>query len=196
MDNSSGISVETLHRGVAEAAASFEKFSIKYALIGGLATSARSQPRFTKDLDFLLYVPALVLPPLLEDLQNRGFEFDLVPTIREWTQHHMVVLSFQGVRVDWLKPVIAAYDHVIDRATKEPWKGGAVRIASAEGLILLKLMAFRPQDQIDIHNLIAASSGKLDTDWIRTEWQTIADLDDARMVQFMKWVANDADAES
>jgi hypothetical protein len=46
MDNSRGISVETLNRGVTEAAASFAKFSVNYALIGGLATSFRSQPRF------------------------------------------------------------------------------------------------------------------------------------------------------
>ena len=54
-------------------------------------------------------------------------------------------------------------------------------MASVEGLILLKLMAFRPQDQVDVENLMAIRRGKLDVDWIRTEWQTVADLADPRM---------------
>ncbi len=188
MDSSQGISVDVLNRGVSEAAASFAKFRVDYALIGGLATSFRSQPRFTKDLDFLLHIPALVLSPLLEDLASRGFEFDLVPTIQEWAQHHMVALSFQGVRVDWLKPVLSAYDHVLKRATEESWHGCPVRIASIEGLILLKLIAFRLRDQIDIENLIASEQGTLDIDWIRTEWNSFAELGDPRLPWLMEKV--------
>src|SRR5260221_14062431 len=122
-----------------------------------MATSFRSQPRFTKDLDFLLSVPQLALPSVLADLARRGFQFDTQATIREWTQHHMTVLSFRGIRIDWLKPVLPAYQHVLDRATDESWLGQPVRIATPGGLILLKLFAFRTQDQLDIGNLCVAN---------------------------------------
>ncbi len=181
MENETGISLEDLHFGMAEAAASFRKFSVNYALIGGLAASYRSKSRFTKDIDFLLQIPALVLPPLLEDLQSREFRFDLIPTIREWTQHNAVVLTFRGVYVDWLKPAIPAFSHVLDRATDENVQGHQVRVASVEGLIVMKLMAFRLQDQIDIVSLLAFLHRPLDIDWIKTEWQTFAQLDDPRM---------------
>ncbi len=184
------ISAADLHLGLTEAAAALTQFRVHYALIGGIATSYRSQPRFTKDLDFLLNVPQLVLAPLLEDLKRRGFEFDTVATIREWTQHHMVVLSYHGIRIDWLKSVLPAYVHVLDRATEETWLNQPIRIASAEGLILLKLLAFRTQDQVDIENLVAAHRDTLDLDWIRAEWQTVTSLDDPRMRRLLELVAD------
>ena len=79
-------------------------------------------------------------------------------------------------------------NNVLDRATEESWHGCPVRIASIEGLILLKLTAFRPQDQIDIENLIASKQGTLNIDWIRTEWQSFAALDDPRLLRLMDWV--------
>ena len=85
-----------------EATAAMDHHAVSYALIGGLAASYRSQPRFTKDIDFLLQDPQLVLPRLLEDLHRRGFEFETLATIGEWTEHHMVTLSYHGIRIDWL----------------------------------------------------------------------------------------------
>jgi hypothetical protein len=183
------ISAALLRQGLTEAAAALANYKVHYALIGGMAISYRWQPRFTKDIDFLLHIPQLVLPKLLEDLERRGFEFDTLATIREWTQHHMVVLSFHGIRIDWLKPVIPAYSHIIDRATEETWLDQPIRIASAEGLILLKLLAYRPQDQVDIANLVAANRDTLDLDWIRAEWQTVTSLGDPRMLRLLEWVA-------
>jgi hypothetical protein len=171
-----------------ELTAALNQFQARYALIGGVAAGYRTHPRFTRDVDFLLTVPALVLPPLLEDLQRRGFEFDMLPTIREWTENHMVVLSYHGIRIDWLKAVLPAYVHVLDRATEEVWLNQTIRIASAEGLILLKLLAFRLQDQVDIENLVAAHRDTLDLDWIRAEWQTVTSLDDPRMRRLLEWV--------
>ena len=91
---------------------------VRYALIGGVAASYRSRPRFTQDLDFLLDVPQLVLPALLDDLHARGFQFDTATAIREWTREHLTVLSFQGIRVDWLKPVWFTWTLVTPSASK------------------------------------------------------------------------------
>ena len=97
-------------------------------------------------------------------------------------------LSYHGIRIDWLKPVIPVYLHILARATEEAWLDQPIRIASAEGLILLKLLAFRSQDQLDIENLVAANADKLDLDWIKTEWQTLADLEDPRMRRLLELV--------
>ena len=177
-----------MRRALAKFAAAMDRRKVSYALIGGLATSYRSQPRFTKDIDFLVNVPQLVLAPLLEDLRGRGFEFDTLATISQWNQHHMVVLSYHGIGIDWLKPVIPAYRHVLDRATEESWLDHSIRIASVEGLILLKLLAFRGQDQVDVENLVAASRETLDLDWIKSEWRALADVDDPRMLRLLEWV--------
>src|SRR5262249_145179 len=156
-----------------EAIAAMDQHAVSYALIGGIAASYRSQPRFTKDIDFLVQVPQIVLPRLLDDLHRRGFDFDTIATIGEWTQNHMVTLSYPGIPTDWLKPVIPAYLHILQHATDETWLDRPIRIASADGLILLKLLAFRTQDQLDIENLVAANSDQLDLNWIRGEWQNL-----------------------
>jgi hypothetical protein len=167
--------------GAVELAAVARQANLRYALIGGLATGYRTQPRFTQDIDFLLQIPQLQLPAVLDDLTAHGFVADPVTTIREWTREHMTTLSFRGVRIDWLKPVIPLYQHVLERATDETLLNQPIRIASPEGLILVKLLAYRPQDVVDIENLVAAHRETLDLEWIRSEWATVAAVDDPRM---------------
>ena len=140
-----------------------------YALIGGLAVSVRGRVRSTRDIDLLLDVPQLELPRLLDDLQQRGFEFDLRTLLSEWA-NGITQLTWRGrIRVDWLKPVVVQFQHVLDRATEVPLNDQRVRVADVEGLILLKLTAWRPQDQEDVRGLLAKHAGQLDLDWVRRE---------------------------
>src|SRR5207248_1108055 len=81
----------------------FAARSIRYALVGGLATLMRGRPRFTQDVDILLDVPQLALPGLLDDLAAAGFAFDAATVIREYVREHMTTLRFGSVRIDWLK---------------------------------------------------------------------------------------------
>lgn len=166
-----------------------DQLQVRYALIGAMATGYRSQPRFTQDLDFLLDIPQLVLPALLDELRVRGFTFQNETTIREWTQDHLTTLDYRGVRIDWLKPVLPCMKHVLEAATAEPWQDSTIRIARPEGLILLKLLAFRTQDQVDIESLLAANQGQLDLDFVRCEWESLGLPDDGRWQKFQEMVA-------
>jgi hypothetical protein len=161
----------------------------RYALIGGLATGMRGRLRYTDDIDVLLSVPQEQLPGLLEALAGRGFTVDVKSTVREWDRRHMVVLNYRGVRVDWLKPVVPVYQHVLDAAIAEPWRGRQLFVASAEGLIVLKLLAGRPQDLVDIDTLLAANRGRIDLDWIEKEWLTVFATNDPRWLSFRQAVA-------
>src|SRR4029077_4090631 len=96
---------QNLLAGLLELVQALDRLGLRYALIGGIAAGYRSRPRFTQDLDFLLDVPQLALPGLLDDLRERGFSCDPETVIREWTREHLTVLSFHGVRIDWLKPL-------------------------------------------------------------------------------------------
>lgn len=53
-------------------------------------------------------------------------------------------------------------------------EGHTVRVATAEGLILTKLVAFRPQDQADIETLLIANRDEIDRAVIREEWAAVA----------------------
>ena len=159
----------------------FVERGIEYALLGGIATMLRGRPRFTQDVDILLSVPQVALPGLLDELIRRGFSLDADTVIREFVQHHMTAFRFGVVRIDWLKPVLPLYAHALAAATSIPWTAGhSLRVLAAEGLIITKMVAFRPQDQEDIRTLIAANAAELNVELIHREWATVADGEEQR----------------
>ena len=159
----------------------FDERGIEYALLGGLATMLRGRPRFTQDVDILLSVPQVALPGLLDELIHRGFSLDTDTVIREFVQHHMTAFRFGVVRIDWLKPVLPLYAHALAAATSLPWTARhSLRVLAPEGLIITKMVAFRPQDQEDIRMLIASNAPLLDVELIRREWATVADGEEQR----------------
>ena len=161
--------------------AAFDARGIRYALLGGLATMLRGRPRFTQDVDVLLDVPQIALPGLLDDLLARGFSLDPQTVIREFVQHHMTAFRFGVVRIDWLKPVLPLFAHALAAATSLPWtEGHALRVLAPEGLIVTKMVAFRPQDQEDIRTLLAANRETIDVDLIRREWAAVSAGEDDR----------------
>ena len=86
----------------------------KYALIGGIAIGFRGRMRFTDDIDLLLNVPQIRLPGLLEALVELGFDCDVISTIREWKDHHFVVLGYVKATVRATgKPFETEWVHII-----------------------------------------------------------------------------------
>lgn len=173
--------VETeLNDAVRQLAMAFDRRRVRHALIGGLAVGVRSRPRATKDADFILHVPALAFPGLLEDLAADGFEIDVLDTVRHWSTDRFIVFYRGTVRVDWMQPILPLYARVLDTAEPTPWLDTSLRVATAEGLILTKLVAFRPQDQADIVTLLAANRDDIDVGLVRREWAPFAAAEAAR----------------
>jgi hypothetical protein len=166
---------DELDRAVELLAESFAARSIRHALIGGLATSLRGRQRTTQDVHFLLNVPQIHLPGLLDDLIDRGFTLDPSVVIPQYVRQYITAFAFGTVRIDWLKPVLPLYSRTLADAQPLDWsEGHSVMVATAEGLILTKMVAFRPQDQIDIETLLTANRDEIDIELIRQEWSPFA----------------------
>jgi predicted nucleotidyltransferase len=161
---------------------------IQYAIVGGLATIQHTRVRTTDDIDALLSVTQLALPGLFEALQARGFSVDVTRNVRELRDDGLTTIRFADVVVDLLRPIVPAYAHVLERAITTEIRGQSVRISSAEGLIVMKLMAMRPQDQADIAELLTSYAGRLDLDFVRSELDTFTDASDPRRATFEEWV--------
>lgn len=161
---------QRLTEAVEQLAELFQQRRTTHALIGGIAVSMRARVRATTDIDLLLSVPQLELPGLLEAMLDRGCQFDLLTAIRDWNEGGILAIEWSnGIRVDLLKPVIPAFEHILRRASEEKFGEHSLRVADAEGLLLLKLLAFRPVDQDDIQAILSAHPGTLDLDWVRQE---------------------------
>jgi len=172
-----------------ELAAALAGATISYALIGGLAVGVRSRPRATRDVDILIQVPQIRLPGLLRELTDRGFTIDESRVIEQYVRHHLAFFEYQGVRIDWLKPLVPCYQHVLESANTTETMGCSIRVASGEGLILLKLIAARTQDYADIETLLAANRNQLDLPWVEREWLTLFALDDPRWLRYQQAIA-------
>jgi hypothetical protein len=159
-----------------------------YALIGGLAVAVRGPIRATRDIDLLLTVPQVNLPGLLESLRGQGFRLDVLKAIAAWNKHHLLDIGYGDVRLDCLSAVLPLFRRILDRSRWEHLGAHSVRVADAEGLLVLKLVAFRPRDQEDIRGILAANRAALDLDWVRNEWSQVADAGDPRTQQFEEFV--------
>jgi hypothetical protein len=159
-----------------------------YALVGGLAVAVRGPIRATRGIDLLLRVPQLELPGALETLVEAGFYLNVREAIGAWNRDHLLDFSHGLVRVIWLKPILPAFNHILNRARWEQIGDHPVRVADAEGLLLLKLIAFRARDQEDIKGILAANSGNLDLGWVRKEWLQLVGKGDLKTDQFEELV--------
>lgn len=166
----------------------FNERGIRYAIIGGIATLQHTRVRTTDDIDALLAVPQLAMPALFESLGGRGFAVDVVRNVREFSADGLTVVRFGDVLVDLMRPLLPAYAHVLDRAIETQILGRTVRVSSAEGLIVMKLIADRPQDRADVQELLAVYEANIDADFVRAELDTVMKADDPRREQFETWL--------
>ncbi len=112
---------------------------------------------------------------------ERGFAIDPAVVIKEYVREHITSFRLGPVRIDWLKPVLPLYSRVILSASPLDWsEGHPLRVATAEGLILTKMVSFRPQDQMDIETLLTANRDTIDVQLIRDEWSPFAETEAER----------------
>jgi len=159
-----------------------------YALIGGLGAALRGTVRTTWDIDLLVAVSQMELPPLLEAIQQEAFDLDVYKAIRSWNEDHLLEFRRGQVRVDWIKALLPLFQRILERAKWEDIGGRPIRVADAEGLLVLKLIAMRPQDQQDIQGILMANRASLDLDWVRRQWWAVVDEDDPAKLQFEQFV--------
>lgn len=185
----------TMRRAFEALVATLEERGIRYAIIGGLATIQHTRVRTTDDIDALVKVPQVQIYGLLEALKARGFDADLQRDLGELARGFSSI-RFADVGVDLLQPLTPSHAHVLDRAIQANIMGREVRISSAEGLVVMKLMAMRPQDEADIRDILTAYGAKLDLEFIRAELATFSAPDDPRWVKLDAWLRQAANVET
>jgi hypothetical protein len=170
--------------------------NISYALIGGLGVALRGPIRTTRDIDLLVKLPQVQLPGVLDTLVEAGFQLDVSQAIVLWNRDHLLDFSLGAIRIDWLKPVLPAFEQILSRAQWETIGERQIRVADAEGLLLLKLIAFRARDQEDIKGILAANPGSLDLGWVRREWAQLAGDGDPKTEMFEQFITEYYDASA
>jgi hypothetical protein len=149
------------------AVADLNALKIKWALVGGLAVSVRSIPRFTKDLDFAVAVAGdTEAEDVVHRLGGRGYRaVELLE--QEYVERMSGVRLERGgsdVVVDLLFASSGIESEVVAAATRlEVLPQLIAPVATTGHLIALKVLAGRNQDLTDLESLLpGASTADLD----------------------------------
>jgi hypothetical protein len=156
-----------LEKTLADVVAFFGRQHVQYALIGGLAASLRGQPRVTADVDLVILGDVPRALQLIDALEESPFA-PLFPAVRDVVERAFILPlrhRTTGIKVD-VAIGLTGFEHsTIERAKSEAIAGSDVFVATAEDLVIMKILAGRPQDDQDLCGLVIAQGDKLDWEY-------------------------------
>ena len=151
-----------LESALLDVAKIFENARVRYMLIGGMANAIWGQPRATVDVDLTVGVGVDQANTLLSLL---GSSVQSAPPDPEEFAGDTGVLPFvhvTGIRVDLIFGTNAYASQALLRATAIELAGTAVKVCTAEDLIVHKLMAGREKDRLDVEAIMRIRRHSLD----------------------------------
>ena len=160
--------------------------SIPYLIVGGQAVLVHGEPRLTRDIDVTLGVDVDRLDDLLAIVAHAGWNV-LVQTPQDFVQKTMVLPcedSTSGVRLDFIFSNSAYERQAMARSTTLKVGRTDVRFASAEDLVVHKVVAGRPRDSEDVRTVLLKNP-HVDVTYIR-HWlgELGAALDESLVARF------------
>jgi len=141
---------------LAKLARALDGAGIPYMVIGGQAVLVHGEPRLTRDIDVTLGVDSSACARVLE----LGNSIGLSPSVRDVEQfvQKTNVLPFSdesaAIRVDLIFSFTPYEAQAIERATSHKLLDTPVRFATAEDLVIHKLVAGRPRDLEDVRGVL------------------------------------------
>ena len=161
---------------LADLARVLDAAGLPYMVIGGQAVLQYGEPRLTRDVDITLGVA----PDRLGDVIDAVGPLGLRPLVEpEGFVAETLVLpceeSTTGIRVDLVFSFPGYERAAMDRTNPVEIRGGVVRFASVEDLLVHKLVAGRPRDVEDVRGILLRQPGA-DLDYVR-RW--VAEFDTA-----------------
>lgn len=160
---------DVLRNTLADAAAFLTAHSIPFAVIGGIAASIRGEPRLTADVDAVIEVevegalrllaaagPSAPFEPLFPDAAEVVKTALILPLRHRRTR----------IRVDLALGLTGFERRLIQRASREDLGGFQVPVATAEDLLLMKVLAGRPRDLEDAKNIVSRRGSGLDWPYV------------------------------
>jgi len=133
-----------------------ESTKTPYAAIGGLAVTLIAKPRFTEDIDAVVWLERKVWADMLEQARLYDFEPRAEHALKFAAQTNMLLLKHEPteVEIDVSCGALPFEWEMIERAQVINLPNIRVRVATPEDLIITKGVALREQDIADIRTII------------------------------------------
>jgi len=152
-----------LVRGLTRLVSDLRDLDARFALAGALAVSARAEPRFTRDVDLAVSVPGdSEAETLVRELWQRGYRQHGDPLEHQASGRLATVRlvvpgeAAEGVVADLLFAQTGIEPEVVaDAEILEVAAGLRLLVARPGHLLVQKLLADRPQDRLDVEQLLS-----------------------------------------
>ena len=130
------------------------KFKVRYLIIGGYAVNFHGYPRYTKDIDFWIWMTKSNIEKWIKAIE--GFGFGALNLKMEYfmTPENIIQLGYDPYRIDLLVDVQGVdFRECFERRTKAELDGVEVNFLSLKDLITAKKKVGRLQDLADAEQL-------------------------------------------
>jgi len=173
-----------------EAIALLDELCVESMIMGGFAVRTWGVPRPTYDADLAIAAEGDSLATVLQTLESAGFDVpaehsrgfvDRIANLEKVKVSRFAGGSVWGVDLFLAKGPF--FESAMARRRKRSLEGRAVQVMAPEDVILLKLLAFRRKDQLDIEEILKIQSN-LDFDHLR-DWASRLDVSD-RLGEFLE----------
>lgn len=144
------------------------QFDNQGVIIGGIAASLLGQPRFTADLDAVILLSIQDLPRLIVAAENEGMTIRIADALEFARKNRVLLLQHEGtkINIDISLGILPFETEMVERGQEFSVGNLFVRLPSPEDIIIMKSIAHRPKDLLDIQ-AIAFSHPDLDKERIR-----------------------------
>jgi predicted nucleotidyltransferase len=133
-----------------------ERFDEQGVIIGGIATSLLARPRLTVDLDAVILLSIAEIPKLIQNAAEEG----IVPRQKDaetFARKNRVLLLrhlSSNTNIDISLGILPFEVEMVERSQKLAVGAISLRLPTPEDLIVLKAVAHRPKDLLDIQAII------------------------------------------
>lgn len=159
---------DSLHRTLNDLTDFMEIQAVPFAVIGGIAAGVRGEPRFTANVEAVIGIDVDRALSMIDALVGSPFR-PLFPDVAEVVRTAFILPVRHReteIKVDLALGLTGFEQQVIARAPKIPLANRSVPVATAEDMILLKVLAGRPRDEDDIARIVARHGNALDWDYL------------------------------
>jgi len=148
-------------------------------IIGGVAASLVGRPRMTKDVDLLVHMDDQNWAGFLQAAERAGFAPRARDPLEFAQQTRVLLLRHQasGIDIDVILGATSFENEVIQRSTVAQLHGLSIPLPTPEDLIVLKWLAHRDQDVLDVHGILDAHPN-LNTAAVKSTLSSLAEYVD------------------
>jgi predicted nucleotidyltransferase len=144
---------------------------IPFVVIGGIAASIQGRPRYTEDVDFMVFLKSENIQRLARAAQAAGFDIEAEQAETQWHFSGFVRLWLgppdDQTAVDLMNCDTEFLREAFFRAQQTRFCGLSIAVATPEDMILFKVAAWREKDVPDAREILARHRERIDIVYLR-----------------------------